>query len=301
MENRNRSISDVVGEALGLDPTVKYRASMLPLVRTADDKVEFGVPSMLADLLGAFMLPGHVAQGGSYTPEDVTNMAMNVGMMGAPVGYATAPKGALAMGGAGKNTLPMDEISRMNRAKDMGFHTDLYHGTGSDITEFIPQRRGVYLTDQPDIANIYARSSGDSSVKNIRSEVANAGPNIMPLKLRGDVLEISDIGPDGSHGWSSDNLAQALGVKLEDFPVGTRARDMDNMAKTKGYSAIKTKQMLDLGGEQSQWRILDPSAVRSRFATFDPKMKNSANLLSMNPVTAAIPQLFNYTQNQQNQ
>ena len=102
MYNKNRSISDVVGELLGLDPTVKYRASMLPLVRTADDKVEFGVPSMLADLVGAFMLPGHVAQGGSYTPKDVTNMAMNVGMMGAPVGYATAPKGALAMSGAGK-------------------------------------------------------------------------------------------------------------------------------------------------------------------------------------------------------
>lgn len=299
MKNKGRSISDVVGEALGLDPTVKYRASMLPLVRTADDKVELGVPSMLADLLGAFMLPGHVAQGGSYTPEDVTNMAMNVGMMGAPVGYATAPKGALGMGGSKRIfDLPMDEASRMNRANDMGFHTDLYHGTGSDITEFVPQRRGVYLTDRPEIANIYAE--GSSKNNSIRAQTANAGPNIMPLKLRGKVLEISDLGPDGTHGWSSDNLASALGINLEDFPVGSRARDMDALAHTMGYSAIKTKDMMDLGGIQSQWRVLDPTAVRSRFAKFDPSMQNSTKILSMNPATAAIPQLFTYT-NQQNQ
>lgn len=299
MENKGRSISDVVGEVLGLDPTIKYRASMLPLVRTADDKIRLGVPSMLADLLGAFMLPGHVAQGGSYTPDDVTNMAMNVGMMGAPVGYATAPKGALAMGGSNRLTsLPMDEASRMARAKEMGFHTDLFHGTGSDITEFIPQRRGVYFTDNPDIADIYAQGSTKGRSTSIRAETANAGPNIMPLKLRGKVLEISDLGPDGSHGWSSDNLASALKVNLDDFPVGSRARDMDALAKSQGYTAIRTNDMTDLGGIQSQWRLLDPSAVRSRFATFDPNLKNSANLLSMNPLTAAIPQLFTYTNQQ---
>lgn len=123
---------------------------------------------------------------------------MNVGMMSAPVGYATAPKGALGMGGSKRVfDLPMDEASRMNRANDMGFsHTDLYHGTGSDITEFIPQRRGVYLTDRPEIANIYAEGSS----KNNSIERAANGPNIMPLKLRGRSFRISDLGPDGTHG-----------------------------------------------------------------------------------------------------
>lgn len=301
MKNRDRSISDVVGEVLNLDPNVAYRPMMIPAVKMTDGSVKPGVPSALVELMKAFMLPGHVAQGGSYTPEDVTDMAMNVGMMGAPVGYATAPRGALAMGGSNRiNNLAMDETSRMARAKDMGFHTDLFHGTASDISAFEPRRRGLYLTDNPDIADIYAQSAGNSAVKNIRAEVSNAGPNIMPLKLRGNVLEVTDLGPDMSHGWSSDNLAAALGVKLEDFPVGTRARDIDALAAQRGYTAIKTKDMLDLGGEQSQWRILDPSAVRSRFAVFDPAQKNSTNLLSINPPTSAIPALFNqYQQSQQ--
>ncbi len=102
MENRNRSISDMVGEALGLDPNVAYRPMMIPAVKMNDGSIKPGVPSAFVELMKAFMLPGHVAQGGSYTPEDVTDMAMNVGMMAAPVGYANTPKGAIGMF-AGKN------------------------------------------------------------------------------------------------------------------------------------------------------------------------------------------------------
>ena len=298
-DNKNRSISDMVGQILGIDPTVKYRASMLPLVKTKEDRVELGLPSALVSMFESFMLPGHVVQGGSYTPEDVTNMAMNVGMMGAPVGYATAPRGAFAMSGAKRSqNLAMDEASRLSRAKDMGFHTDLYHGTGSDITDFQVRRRGLYLTDKPEIADIYANAS--SNPVSVRASEPGVGPNVMPLKLRGNVLEISDLGPDMSHGWSSDNLANALGVKLEDYAAGTRMRDMDNLAKSRGYSAIKITDMMDLGGIQSQWRVLDPSAIRSRFATFDPSLKDSTNILSMNPITSSIPGLFNlYNQNRE--
>lgn len=175
MENKSRSISDVVGEVLGLDPTVKHRASMLPLVRTADDKVELGVPSMLADLLGAFMLPGHVAQGGSYTPEDVTNMAMNVGMMGAPVGYATTPKGALAMGGAGKKPLIA------------------YHGSHADVNN--PN----FKFDLSKQSN--GRNYGNGVYFDTRLQRAQGyGPNVMkaelnlehPLNFR-DVLSKQDV------------------------------------------------------------------------------------------------------------
>lgn len=299
-DNRDKRISDVVGQYL--DPNVKFRASLLPLVRMQNDEVKLGLPSALVSMFESFMLPGHVMRGGSFTPEDVTDMAMNVGMMGAPVGVTTAPRGALAMGGAKQlsNNLPMDELSRLSRAKDMGFHTDLFHGTGSDITEFVPQRRGLYLTDQPEIANIYANSASKGSSTSVRAATADAGPNVMPLKLRGEVLEISDLGPDGSHGWSSDNLANALGVRLEDYAAGTRMRDMNNIARERGYSAIKVADMMDLGGIQSQWKLLDPTAVRSRFARFDPDQINSADILSMNPVTATIPGLFNlYNQNRE--
>ena len=54
-----------------------------------------------------------------------------------------------------------------------------------------------------------------------------------------------------------------------------------DLAKSRGYSAVKIEGMSDLGGDmQTQWSILDPSAVRSRFAAFDPAKKDSADLLA---------------------
>jgi hypothetical protein len=186
------------------------------------------------------------------------------------------------------SALPMDEASRMARAAKQGYHTDLYHGTGSDISAFERGRRGLYATDRPEIADIYARMSEPGIGRDVRAEIANAGPNVMPLKLRGDVLEISDMGPTGN-GWSTDNLAAALGVDMGGGRM--RHRDLMNIAKERGYTAVKIKDMQDLGGQQDQWSILDPAAIRSRFAAFDPAKRNSTDLLASygpNPLSAAL-------------
>ena len=49
-------------------------------------------------------------------------------------GAMTAPAGKGMQGMFGK--LPMDEASRMARAKALGYTDDVYHGTGADIKEF---------------------------------------------------------------------------------------------------------------------------------------------------------------------
>jgi hypothetical protein len=174
--------------------------------------------------------------------------------------------------------LPMDAASRMARARDMGYHTNLYHGTGSDISAFQENRRGNWFTDRPEIANIYADKSGPSG-SDIRSIHATADQNVMPVMIRGKVLEVSDLGPGGG-GWSTDNIAFSLGVKAEDFKPATRMKELSELAKSKGYSAIKITDMNDLGGVQSQWKLIDPTAVRSRFAAFNPAKKDSTDLLA---------------------
>jgi hypothetical protein len=68
--------------------------------------------------------------------------------------------------------LPMDEASRMQRAREMGFDTDVYHGTAEDIAEFDLKRGGnntkarsaqqaVWLVDDPQVAEGYARYAAE--------------------------------------------------------------------------------------------------------------------------------------------
>ena len=244
------------------------------------------------DLYARPFLPGADTGGrvGALASFVGSNMAMGgpAGSLGA--GISTEGRASKAAGIASRvaSALPMDEASRMARAAEQGYHTDLYHGTGSDISAFERGRRGLYATDRPEIADIYAKSSDPSIGRDVRAQVADAGPNVMPIKLRGDVLEISDIGPTGN-GWTTDNLAAFLGVDMSGGRV--RYRDLLNAAKERGYSAVKIKDMLDLGGKQDQWSILDPSALRSRFAAFDPARRNEADLLASygpNPLAAAL-------------
>jgi hypothetical protein len=106
---------------------------------------------------------------------------------------------------------------------------------------------------------------------------ANAGPNVMPLYAKAKKpLVVSDLGPDGSNGWNSDNLAAALGVENP----GT-GRGLYDEARRQGYDLIEVRDMSDLGPKrQTQFIPLHPSGVRSKFAAFDPSKMDSGNLLA---------------------
>lgn len=87
--------------------------------------------------------------------------------------------------------LPMDEASRMARAKKMGFDVDtpVYHGTDATFSEFKvdPYRLGktlgpgVYTTPDPKSASRYADYTGSSS-----------GKQVYPLFLKGKPFDFSN-------------------------------------------------------------------------------------------------------------
>lgn len=81
--------------------TVAYRASMLPLVKNYDGTIGFGMPSFVKSLMKSAKLPGDILKTGVFKPQDVTEFALNFGILGAPVGAMTSPKGVLAMGASG--------------------------------------------------------------------------------------------------------------------------------------------------------------------------------------------------------
>lgn len=174
--------------------------------------------------------------------------------------------------------LPMDEASRMARAREQGFDVDstLYHGGQSDILSFLPDRGGsVYLTDDPSIADIYAENASSR-----RPNMVNSGPNVMPVMVRGNFLPVSDLGPDGGNGWISDNLGEALGFDSQSVPAGRRAIALNDEARRQGVDVVEMRDYSDLGGKQTQYKVLNPQNIRSTNAAFDPDQINSPNLLA---------------------
>jgi len=183
--------------------------------------------------------------------------------------------------GALANALDMSPEARLARAREMGFDTDrvLYHGTGKTFDEFNPGTRGngsqrrIYLTDNPDIADIYANSE-NYGLK------GGGDPMIYPVFAKAEKpLIVSDKGADGSFGWVSDNLAAALGVER---PGPGKYASLYEEAKRQGYDQVQIREMTDLGGPQTQYIPLKPEYIRSVNAAFDPSKSDSSNLLAAN-------------------
>ena len=213
---------------------------------------EEGLNMMLEEMMPAAKLPAALM--------GITRMGSKVITPDIPV----AKKAGLL-----QEALPMNQSSRMQRAKDMGFNTDrpLYHGTSDDIKEFDikhPNRHdwgwigeGTYVSDYPAVANSYANLKGGAG-----------NPNVMPMyssvqnPMRITQQEKNRIFQQGPEG------AEAFKQKAIDD----------------GYDAI---EVMTPKGELLEMNVFDPSKLRSINATFDPAKKGSKDLLS------AMPNLMN--------
>jgi hypothetical protein len=166
-------------------------------------------------------------------------------------------------------TLPLDLKSRMERAKAMGFDINqvLYHGMpkyqtkrwdglGFNASE-TKNETGLFTTLEPHIAAKYA--SG-----------AQMGENMLKMYGRTDKPKIVD--------WKGKNYAEA--------PMISEIAD----AWAGGHDFLRIKNMYDMGGLQDQLIYRNPNQLRSIFAVFDPKYKDSKNLLRAGiPAALASP------------
>lgn len=84
-----------------------------------------------------------------------------------------------SIAGKGLPGLPMDEASRMARAKEMGFDIGAYHGTKGDIRAFDPARRGAVdgtadsrntfsFASNPETAGHYAHTASPQVIDKVR-------------------------------------------------------------------------------------------------------------------------------------
>ena len=102
-------------------------------------------------------------------------------------------------GAIGVKELPMDEASRMQRAREMGMDVDLYHGTIADIDEFDPNLVdiGVHLGTKQQATNrlgdLYKTRRQQSTFGAARD--FDEGANVIPLKANlGESIELQDAG-----------------------------------------------------------------------------------------------------------
>jgi hypothetical protein len=178
------------------------------------------------------------------------------------------------------SSLPMDEASRLNRAREMGFDVDnpMYHGTKSPVDQFDLRKAGK--TDPGLVGRaVYGAPDGEQAGAFAMSPHYGRGdaPAVMPLYhgMRNPVIIQDGRLPDGR---SLTDL-HPRGITKDS------AAAINKELKAAGYDGAIFK----LGDEVTQYAVFDPTRVRSTQATFDPAKAKSSFLLAADQSRASVP------------
>lgn len=225
-------------------------------------QAEAAIPSMLGG--GGWGTLHDIMQGRSVTKDEIDSAAMELGGAAQTGGIAAAkPRGAIGSGAMRETpNLPMDQASRMARAKEMGFDTDTtwYHGTNQPLTEITPGMRdpGAWFTTDMMNASNYARGA-DAQLYSTRLKTEN------PFVVDFDYV-------DGK-------IAPMHGGKPLDFDNNV---DIVKSAFRNGYDSVHFPAG-NFSESGNTMVVKNGNQVRDVTAAFDPARSDSANLLYSNP------------------
>ena len=186
------------------------------------------------------------------------------------VGLPGVPAGAVGIGAGkgigGSPKLAMDQASRMARAKEMGFRTDmpLAHGSANEFTAFDPAQGGATSAAAPARMGVWTEVAPFRGIADEFAQTAaqRSGGNaqIFPLYHRTDKPAVIQL--------SGDEKNHEIAATLAD-------------AWDRGYDAAMLRNYNSPGGKMGDILVVrDPSQLRSPFAAFDPQKKHSSNLLA---------------------
>jgi len=166
--------------------------------------------------------------------------------------------------------MPMDEASRMARAREMGFDTGEinFHGARAPFDAFRPSERGmqgpgVYVTQIAEDASGYALDHGVE------------GQNMLSVLVPRGRYASDDTFNDAT-------FARFRQDRLPTYPDAAAAgvRDLQEQGFV-GGEVVQSRR--GFFGDESpygvvQRNIYDPRNIRSRFARFDPRLSHLGNL-----------------------
>ena len=243
----------------------------------------------------------------------------------------------LDMGDSVKNTqlnqylaanydLPLDEASRLARAREMGFEGGLLHGTGSDITAVDPAKlggkqnvlgKGFYQTTNPQRSDRYVpKVKGDDD-----SLIFAEGGNVMPLMTKSadefdltvptgkenitriaNAFEGSDYDVELRDGGDSvfiqSKTNPSMSVFLDSYSEGqnTLMRLKDAFGNNNITPILQEAGFTGVKGVESRGSNVrvnyNPQDVRTQFARFDPRLSHLSNVTAANasPISGLLAQ-----------
>lgn len=205
--------------------------------------------------------------------------------------------------------MPMDQASRMARAREMGFDTDmlLYRGDDSGLDSFrtghlARENIGVTTSTSPNVAATYLTKDDSamypvmSSARN-RLEIDADGRNwsAVPADAQTNRGALNDV-IDPEQYLDEDNLFDFLNGDVVDWGDGSTTalaigdtNSISRAAQSQGFDETRFNNIVDRGGA-GKWHTgpandphttvmtADPSNIRSQFARFDPRLKHLSHL-----------------------
>jgi len=205
----------------------------------------------------------------------------------------------LDMGDSVKNTqlnqylaanydLPMDEASRLARAREMGFNVDdvQYHGTAPsmysdddfspNITAFIPGVKGqlgagVYVAPDVRKANKFASAGEVNRGDFDPNKAVPRGGSVLPVYIRSP--NPASYGEMRNAQYGLENVSGFNDLSMR----GTQA------LSDEGFTGVRT------GNEEN---VFDPNNIRSTNARFDPRLSELENIMAANasPISGLLAQ-----------
>ena len=201
----------------------------------------------------------HLGEDG-YTPQSVGPALETALMMTG--GSGAVPAGANELRAGLK--LPVDTASRMARAREMGFRTDmpLYHGSGTEFSSFRAsptnaagmEPPGVSLALDPDLAGQFSENS-------LAKGAGQRNPQIYPLLHRAERPTSLTLDGSETHG-------EVVGALRDAFEAGHDAVMINNYT---AEGQVKPQSIII---------VRDANQLRSPNATFDPARKFASHLLA---------------------
>ena len=158
--------------------------------------------------------------------------------------------------------LPMDEASRMARAKEMEFdEQEFYHLTDQDFDEFIPGGpRGI-----EDQGAVFVRPDPSRQMSGHNVVFADEGAREIPVRIRRQATLYIDE-------YNRKEMIDRFKLNSE-FPWIVKTEEARRLRDI-GFDNIE----LEFAGHVNEIAVLDPKNIRSRFARFDPAKRGSADL-----------------------
>ena len=217
--------------------------------------------------------------------------------------------------------LPLDEKSRLARAREMGFEGGLLHGTGADITAVNLAKlgekqnvlgKGFYQTTNPQRSDRYVPKVRDDNGDLIYAE----GGNVMPLMTKSaDEFDLTvptgkknisriakafegsnynvDLRDGGDSAFIRSKTDPNVSVFLDSYAEGQntlmRLKDafgnnnITPILKEAGFTGVRGVELdpRNVGGSTVRVNY-NPEDVRSQFARFDPRLSHLSNVTAAN-------------------